>query len=66
MFDVVGLQVNWPPIESYAPEGNVDVRMLGVEMTDSYPFEGNADIPLDLSHQITSEPREINAIAEFR
>src|SRR5579872_2786448 len=65
IFDVTGLQVNWLPVGSHASEGNVDVWMLCIEVTDGYPFERHANIPLDLLHEITGEPREINALAEF-
>ncbi|HLG99623.1 MAG TPA: hypothetical protein VKX49_25165 [Bryobacteraceae bacterium] len=65
MFDVIGLQVVRLPVGSHTSEGNVDVWMLSIEVTHGYPFERHAEIPLDLLHEITGEPREINALAEF-
>ncbi|HLG98695.1 MAG TPA: hypothetical protein VKX49_20455 [Bryobacteraceae bacterium] len=65
MFDVIGFQVNRLPVGSHASEGYMDMRMLSIEVTDGYPFERHADIALDLLHEITGEPREINALPEF-
>ena len=40
--------------------------MFSVEVTDGNPLQGNADILLDLFHQIACQAPEVNPLAELR
>jgi hypothetical protein len=64
MLDVVAIEPEGAGI-GLAAERYVDVRMVGVEMRDSYPFQAQAQILLHPREQISGVPPQIEALAKL-
>ena len=53
-------------VVSDATQGNMNMRMLGIEVLDGHPLQLRSEILLHPVHQIAGKPVKVNPLAELR
>jgi hypothetical protein len=66
VLDVLSIKIELHSLYIEASQSDVNMRMRRVEMRNSHPFEGLAEIDLDTAHHVPRQPLQIETLAELR